>query len=105
MTGSINRRLAVALTLVVAGLLGARRRIARHPRRRADPYLDQCFATAASGPCQLGATGQLGGGMVMHPNQRWIYVSSTGAAPDQPLRPRRTRTGGSPRGSYRVRHT
>ena len=79
MTGSINRRLVVALTLVVAGLLmlsGSGQAFAAE----GDPYLDQCFATAANGPCVAGAAGQVGGGIAVHPNQQWVYASTPNAA-------------------------
>jgi hypothetical protein len=78
MTSWIDRRRAVAVTLVVAGLLviGGR---GEAFAAQGDPYLDQCFATATVGRCAQ-TDNQIGSGVVMHPNQQWIYVSSTGNA-------------------------
>lgn len=78
MRGSTTRRSVVATILATCAVaLGS---TAPALAAEGDPYLDQCFATAANGPCVAGGTGQIGGGVAVHPNQRWVYISSADVA-------------------------
>src|SRR4051794_34172282 len=70
--------LAVAVLTLCAGFLstGAPAAFAAD----GDPYLDQCFVPAAlTSPCGAAGTGIAGAhAIAVHPNQRWVYVGTTG---------------------------
>ena len=67
------RRFTVLLTPLVVALCAAP---STAPAAEGDPFLDACLTLTAQAPCSAGSGPSNSAAVVIHPNGKWVYVST-----------------------------